>query len=213
MVGLEQSQSLRFDICGKSQCDLQWEYDHPSFLLQSPKQYRLPFAHLPGHHLWPIYDECFPVETVAGALHAGTFCHTKFNHFYLPSTALSKCWHGHFRTGLIIFRSYDGHFLYLINPERQIFAEHHTAVGQQRTALPELSMKIQSCLYDVYCFLSFYCSHLFLVPGLLGELRAKEYLFWGGGIFKISRSYPSDDFLFWWLFSNLANQFSPEAKS
>lgn len=131
-----------------------------------------------AHHLWPIYDECFPVEMAAGALHAGTFCHTKFNHFYLPSTALSKCWHGHFRTGLIISGSYDGHYLYLINPERPIFAEHHTAVGQQRTAFPELSMKIQSCLYDVYCFLSlFYCSHLFLVPGPLGELRPKEYLF------------------------------------
>lgn len=205
---------VRSDMCGKSQGDLQWEYDHLSFPPQSPKQYRLPFAHLP-----PTIYGLFMMNTslwkwLLVLCMAGTFCHTKFNHFYLPSTALSKCWHGHFRTGLIISRSYDGHFLYLINPERQIFAEHHTAVGQQRTAFPELSMKIQSCLYDVYCFLSlFYCSHLFLVPGPLGELRAKEYLFWGGGIFKISWSYPSDDFLFWWLFSNLANQFSPEAKS
>lgn len=44
--------------------------------------------------------------------------------------------------------------LYFINPERQIFAEHYTAVRQPTTALPQLYMKIPSFSYDVCCFLS-----------------------------------------------------------
>lgn len=157
----------------------------------------------PGHHLWPIDDKYFPVETAAGALRVGTFCHTKFNHFYLPSMALSKCWCRDFRTGLVIFGSYDGHFLYLINPERQILVNITQLLGSRELPSQSCSMKIKSCFYDVWYFLSsFNFSHLFLVSGPLGELRAEGYLLWGGEIFKISRSCPSDN-----LFSFLMTVF------
>lgn len=162
------------------------------------KARRLPFTHLPGHHLWPIYDKCFSVETAVGALHAGTFCHIQFNHFYLPSTALSKCWHGHFRTGLIIFGYYDGHFLYLINPERQVLLNITQLLCSRERPPRVIHDNTELFLRCLPCLSSFNCFHLFLVPDPLGELRAEEFLFWEGGIFffLISGSYPSDDFSF-----------------
>lgn len=101
----------------------------------------------------------------------------KFNHFYLRSTAVSKCWHGAFRTGLIIFRSYDGHVSYLINLDRQIFAEHYTAVGQQETALSESPIKKNTFFFFFkWCsyFLWFNCFQLFLPPVPLGAFRAED---------------------------------------
>ena len=137
------------------------------------------------------------METAVGALHAGTFCHIQFNHFYLPSTALSKCWHGHFRTGLIIFRYYDGHFLYLINPERQVLLNITQLLGSRERLPRDVHDNTELFLQCLPCLSSFNCFHLFLVLDPLGELRAEEFLFWEGGIFfLISRSYPSDYFSF-----------------
>lgn len=83
-----------FDIPRKSQCHRDGAYNHLSFPLWSPKQCSLPSPTWPwrpalGHHQCPTRDKCFPVETAACAPCAGTFCQTKWNHFYLPSTALS----------------------------------------------------------------------------------------------------------------------------
>lgn len=120
-------------------------------------------------HLWH-----FSVETAVGALHAGSFCHIKFNHFYLPSTALSKCWHGHFRTGLIIFRYYDGHFLYLINPERQVLLNTTQLLGES-APLRAVHDNTELFLRCLPCLSSFNCFHLFLVPDSLGKIRAEEF--------------------------------------
>lgn len=129
-------------------------------------------------HLWH-----FSVETAVGALHAGSFCHIKFNHFYLPSTALSKCWHGHFRTGLIIFRYYDGHFLYLINPERQVLLNITQLLGGRECPPRVVHDNTELFLRCLPRLSSFNCFHLFLVPDSLGKIRAEEFLFWEGGIF------------------------------
>lgn len=72
--------------------------------------------------------------------------------FYLLPTAVSKCRHGAFRMGLIIFRPYDGLVLYRINLCGQIFAEHCAAVGQQKTALSASPIKKHSYFNDTYIF-------------------------------------------------------------
>lgn len=105
-----------------------------------------------GRHQCPTCDKCLPVETAACALRASTFCHTKCNHFYLPSTALSVL------TGW--FQDWTHHFQILWWPfsiphksREAKFAEHYTAVGQLRTALQELCVKRRSVCFFLWCLL------------------------------------------------------------
>lgn len=85
-------------------------------------------------------------------LFAGTFCYITCNHFYLIFVAIFKCWHGDFRTCLIILDLMMAFFI----PHKSKQATFPSELlgscwAEEKMALSQLSVKVQKAFFPLCC--------------------------------------------------------------